>query len=172
MYPNPNQKIGLPVRKWLTASGDGLGTYNLIGDYSAAPQDFYFEPTNRFDIYTLIVTVSDNAQFNQVDYGAISNGLTNGIGFFYKPAGLPEIRILNTANIMQNLDFFSIITRAGLTQFAGNPQTLAAVVNVSAEFGMPFTLNAGDRLIERLNDNFTSLVSHTFGIKGIDFRVK
>jgi hypothetical protein len=172
MYPNPNKKIGLPTRRWLTASGDGLGTFNLIGDYSATPTDFYFETTYKFDIYSLIITISDNAKFNQIDYGAIPGGLTNGVGFFAKQVGIPEFRLLNTVNIKQNYEYLSFIEETRLTQFDGTPQTMQFVLDVENVFGIPFTLNAGDRFIVRLNDNFTTLVSHTFGIKGIDSRVK
>lgn len=37
------------------------------------------------------------------------------------------------------------------------------------DYGKPINMNAGDRFIVRLNDDFTGLVSHTFGLRGIKF---
>ena len=168
MYPD-KQGAGIPRRKWLTAVGDGTGTFNLIGDYSAAPQDFYYLATTKFDIKSLLICISDNLQFNQVDYGAIPGGLTNGVGFFYKPFDGAEIRLINTVNIKQNFEWQAIVEHVALTQYAGLPQTLQIDLDILDEFGLPLNLRAADKLIVRLNDNFTGLVSHTFGIKGRDF---
>ena len=167
MYPTKSD-IGIPRRKWLTASGDGLGTYNLIGDYSAAPVDFYYLSTTKFYIKSLLICISDNLQFNQVDYGAIAGGLTNGVGFFYKPFDGVEVRLINTVNIKQNFEWPAISEHVTLTQFAGLPQTLQIDLDLVDEFGLPFNLRSGGKFIVRLNDNLTTLVSHTFGIKGND----
>jgi len=158
---------GLPVRKFLTAAGDGTGTYNLIGDYSAAPQDFSFLAVNEVNIYTLLIAISDNANFNQGDYGAIVGGLTNGIGFFLNIPGTGEGRLIHPVNLKFNYEWLSITHNVSLTSFAGIAQTLCIGLQVSNDFGMPLQLLPGWRFIVRLNDNFTSLISQTFGIRGI-----
>jgi len=158
--------IGLPTQFFLTASGDGKGTYNLNGDYSAAPTDFYYQATTNYYIQTLLMSISDNANFNQTDYGAISGGLTNGIKFFIKPNGLSEIPLLSGVAFKQNYEWLSVTPDSKLTSFAGLAQTLTVDFNVTTEYGMPIKLGAGDRFIARLNDNFSTLVAHTIGLRG------
>jgi hypothetical protein len=93
---------GLSTQKFLTASGDGLGAYNLNGNYSAAPTDFYYQTTSKYDLYSILIVISDNATFNQIDYGAIVGGVTNGVKFFIKPNGAAEVPLLSGVAVKQN----------------------------------------------------------------------
>jgi len=38
---------------------------------------------------------------------------------------------------------------------------------MDGDYGMHFRLNPGDKFIIRLQDNFTGLIGHTFGLRGI-----
>lgn len=116
----------------------------------------------------MIIAISDGEKFNQGDYGAIAGGLTNGISFYVKPGTGPEFRIIHTTNIKYNYELLAIIERHELTQFNGLPQTLSLYLDVVGEFGTYFVLEKDWKFIVRLNDNFTGLISHSFGIKGIE----
>jgi hypothetical protein len=172
MFPRQMQPYGLPFRRWLTSTGDGLtGDFNLIGNYSASPTDFYYIAPYRYFVKSVIISISDDAGFNQSDYGAIPGGLTNGVGFFVRPANsLVDTRLIHTVNIKKNYEWLAIVERVQLTQFKGLPQTISIVLDVVDEFGIYFPLNPGDRFIVRLNDDFTGLIAHTFGLRGIDMR--
>lgn len=160
---------GLPFRFFLTSVGDGTGTYNLIGDYSAAPTDFFYQATSRFEIYTLAVTISDASKFNQEFYGGIAAGLTNGIRFYFKyPSGV-EVPIIISSPVKANYQWIEVASRANLTSFDGTAQTFQIMIGVHELFGKPFTLAAGERVLVRLNDNFTGLVGHTFRLHGTLF---
>lgn len=158
--------IGRPTQFFITATGDGQGAYNLIGDYSASPADFYYQATTNYYVQTLLISISDNANFTQSDYGAIAGGLTNGVKLFIKPNGLSEIPLLSGIAFKKNYEWLSVTPHASLTTFNGLAQTLSVNFDVTDEYGMPITLNVGDRFIIRLNDNFSTLVAHTFGLRG------
>ena len=158
---------GVPYRYFLTASGDGAGATNLNGNYAATPTDFYYLATNVFDIYTLAIAVSDNAKFNQVDYGAIAGGITNGVSFFMEIAPGVEIRLVSVNPVRHNYDWLSDMSDTQLTTFEGLSQTLVLTLHLEATFGMPLIIQPGWKVIVRLNDDFTSLINHTFAIRGI-----
>lgn len=158
---------GLPFRFFLTANGNGTGNSNLNGDYSATPTDFFYIATNHYDIYTLLVSISDNASFNQADYGAITLGLTNGVSFFMEIAPGDQRRLISTNPVKSNYNWLADISDAKLTSFAGLSQTLTLALHVKDTFGMPLTMLPGWKFIVRLNDNLTGLVNHTFALRGI-----
>lgn len=158
---------GRPTQFFLTASGNGQGVFNLNGDYSAAPTDFYYQATSTYYIHSLLVSISDSAGFNQTDYGAITSGtVVNGVKMFIKPNGLAEIPLLSGIGFKYNYEWLQVTPHTILTQFSGLPETLSVDFDIVADYGMPITMNVGDRFIIRLNDNFTGLVNHTFGLRG------
>jgi len=160
--------LGLPVQKFLTTNGDGTGSINATLNHSATPADYYYLVPGRYDIYSLLIAVSDDATFNQSDYGGIVSGLTNGIKMFVYNASMnAEIPLLSGVAIKKNFEWFQLTTNTGLTQFSGTPQTLRINFDIRQDYGMPICLSTGDKFIVRLNDNFTSLVGQTFGLRGI-----
>ncbi|MFA6060723.1 MAG: hypothetical protein WC756_21180 [Taibaiella sp.] len=159
---------GLATQKFLTTSGDGLGTYNLNGNYAAAPTDFYYKATSQYDIHSLLIVITDGAKFNQPDYGAITGGVTNGVKLFVRPAGsAADIALLSGVAVKQNHEWLSLTHDTNITSFEGLPQTLMVNFNIVTDYGKPITLGIGDKFIVRLNDDFTGLISHTFGLRGV-----
>ena len=161
---------GLPTQKFLTLAGDGLlsGTYNAVGNY-ATPTDFYYLTTTQYDIHSILITVTDNVTFNYNDYGGIPVGtVVNGVKFFvYNAASNTEIPLLGGKAFKYNYEWFEITANTGVTTFSGTPQTLRIVFDMEGDYGQNFRLNPGDKFIIRLNDNFSTLVGHTFGLRGI-----
>ncbi len=160
---------GLPFRFFLTAVGDGSGVYNLNGNYSAAPADFYYQSTGRYEIYTLSITVSDATKFNQPDYGGITAGVTNGVKFFFVSTTGVEIPIITNTSVKHNYEWIEVASSTDLTSFEGTAQTLHVALDLKSLFGRAFNLDAGERILVRLNDDFTGLVSHTFRLQGTLF---
>jgi hypothetical protein len=159
---------GQPFRFFFTSGGDGTGNKNLNGNY-ITPTDFFYEANTRFEIYQFLITVSDNASFNQLDYGGIVGGLINGISFLLEFSFGGEVPILTAEPIKYNYEWYEVATDVKLTTFAGLSQTLQVIVDLPRSFGRPLTLDPGDKVIVRLNDNFTGLVSHTFRLHGTKF---
>lgn len=160
---------GIPSVKFLT---NAIGSYQITTDNSAATVDYYYEPPEGygFVVHSLCVQISDDIKFNQIDYGAITGGLTNGLSFWVNTKGI-DSPLLAGQIVKRNLDWARISPNLTLTQWAGNPQTLIVNLDTDARFGLPFTLSSvnKDRVILRTKDNFTPLVDHTFAIGGILF---
>ena len=160
---------GQPFRFFLTAAGDGTGAKNLNGNY-ATPTDFFYMADSRYEIYSLIIAISDATTFNQTDYGGIAIGtITNGVQLFLGFASGGEVPILISTPLKFNYEWYEVASEARLTTFSGTPQTLHIVVDLPRLFGRPLTMDPGDKVIVRLNDNFTGLVSHTFRLHGTKF---
>ena len=161
---------GLPTQKYLTLAGDGLisGTYNAIGNY-ATPTDFYYLTSTIYDIHSILIAITDLTTFNYNDYGGIPIGtVLNGVKMFVYNAALNlEIPLLSGKAIKYNYEWFELTANTGLTSFSGTPQTLRVVFEMDGDYGMNFRLNPGDKFIVRLQDNFTGLIGHTFGLRGI-----
>lgn len=153
---------------FVTEAGNGTGSHNLIGNYSTAAVDFYYQPTTQFDIHTILMAITDNASFNQQDYGGIAGGLTNGVKFYIRIAGAPfDIPLLGGTTFKQNYEWLTVSADARLTSFAGTAQTLSVLFRLADEYGKPLTINAGDRIIARLNDDFSTLVHQSLALRGI-----
>lgn len=159
---------GIPVQYFLTQTCNNSAARNLNGNYSAAPVDFCYQATTRYDVHSLLVAISDNANFNQIDYGAIPDGtIVNGISFWIQPSGQAKIPLLSGYVVIHNYDWLSMTAFHSLTSFAGLSQTLIANFAIVDSYGHPLVLRPGDKIGITLNDNFSSLVAHTFRIRGI-----
>lgn len=160
---------GIPTVKFLT---NASAQYQVTTNNSAATVDYFYEPPAGygFVVESLCVQIADDANFNQIDYGAISGGLTNGISFWIVSNGV-EIPLLAGQVVKRNLDWARITPDLKLTQWAGLPQSLIINLSTDARFGLPLTLSSvnADRILVRTKDNFTSLVDHTFAIGGVLF---
>jgi len=163
----PGPYGGVPYTKFLTAAGDGTGSDNLNGNYSAAATDFYFAPGVGFDfdVYSLVIQISDNAAFNQIDYGAIGSGLTNGVAFFVN-GGAGDIPLLSGKIVKQNNDWYRITSNVVLSTFVGTPQTMGVDLQMQQHFGLPLVLPSGTKFIVRLHDDLSGLVYHSFCLRG------
>ena len=158
---------GLPTQKFLTTTGVSTGIFNINQDYSLTQTDVYYLADDTYALHSVLATISDNAKFLQSDYGAIAGGLTNGIELFLYSAALDfEIPLMSGAKIKANYDWLAFAADTRLTSFEGNPQTLAINFNLTEHYGVPLVMEAGDKFIVRLNDNFSTLVSQTFGLRG------
>jgi hypothetical protein len=159
---------GLPFVKFLTTNGDGTGTNNLTGNYSSSSTDFYYQPTStqKFYIHQVIIQLSDATKFSQVDYGGTTT-LTNGVKFYINQNGT-EIPLISGFAFKSNEDYFALTPHILLTTFAGTADTMCIQFDVEHDFGLPLMLDGAEntKFIVRLNDNFTSLTSHRFSLRG------
>lgn len=160
--------MGLPVIRPLTTTGDTLGTFNAIGNYSASITDFYYQVPDNYSFLMTEVsfTVSHATKLEQYDYGGITGGISNGIKIFLRLRGV-EVQILANQVIKQNNDFYVLTFSVEKSNFSGIPQTLTASFRLLQDYGMPLYLESGDRIIIRLNDSFLDLSAHKFVAKGI-----
>jgi hypothetical protein len=162
--------LGLPVQHFLTLTGSGLpAERNLNGDYSAADTDAYWEvPAGvTYDAYSVMIVITDNASFNQTDFGAITAGtVVNGIRQYIRMDGGVYTPLLSGYAISANYHWFSMAHDIVLTTFAGSGQTLSINVDLVKSFGGPLHLQTGWRYVYRMHDNFTGLISQTVTLRG------
>ena len=157
------------IFKLLSSNGDGTGTVNAIGDYSVTPLSLKLKLTGTIlpvEIERLIVMIQDTGAFDAEKYG---NGitLTNGIRVYVRDI---------TDAVIEELTMFPILSSgdwAGhchdLNHFTfGTGDEIATVRWTFAKSGAPVTIDfsKGQYLEALLNDDFTGLVKHRFGVQG------
>lgn len=163
---NPTSQ-GEYFSRFLDETGDGSGNKDAIGDYSAVVTDFLITPpvNNTFDIFRLLVQIADTGP---IDAGFYGNNivLTNGIRL---------LLLDNTGTIITDyVDTMPIITNANWARFAfdakktdfGAGQNYIDIRWTFQRGGRPLRLR-NQSLAVRLNDDFTSLTSHTFLMQGL-----
>jgi len=166
--PSELGQVERPRHILMTTAGDGTGNSNFINNYSVTPADLYYQAVKPISIYSLQINISDGGSFAQTEYGNIT-ALANGVKFFFKPSGMPEVPLVGSVVIKNNLDLVDFASRFDLVQWSGTPQTFIAHVHTLEQYGCPILLAVGDRIIIRLNDNFTGLINQVFTIGGKEF---
>jgi len=154
---------GTPKFNFLTLNGDGVTT-NLNGNYSAAATKAWFEAPAKLDVYSFLVTISDNANFVQTGWGGGAT-LTNGISFsIYNKEYNVEFTIISQFVFKENCDWYYLSPESHLTNFAGLSQTMCMELDIRKRFGKPFNFAKGDRFIVNLHDDFTHLVAQSVSV--------
>lgn len=157
---------GSPTFKYLTVAGDGTGEHNLSGNYSSTAIDAHYLAVTDFFIHAGICAISDSSKFIQANYGGLNAALTHGVKIIYKPNGGAEQMMFNSAGIKANYEWLSIGADTSLTSFDGSAQTQVVTFDFVKMFGKCMHLAPGDKMIVRLNDNFTGIDHQSFAISG------
>jgi hypothetical protein len=166
-----------PLVRILDTNGNGTGTTNAIGNYTAGgvgTTDFYIQPAAGTDLTLarLIVQVEDTAIVAD-DYGNIAGGLTNGVQ-------LLQVRQGDTHNltggiaVKNNADWARIChdserkawgpgnefltVRYTFARFTDDRETIVG--------GLRLIGHASEKFVVRLSDNLTGLVAHYFTVEG------
>jgi len=164
--------LGLPTQKFLTDTGDGLGTLSYIGDYSTVAKDIYYEADSEFRIRTIHANITDDDKVLQETYGSLPS-LTNGVKFFIKPSFLgTPIPLVSGYAVHNNYEWSIISSTVDIIAYEDTlkaTRTLNISFDLIRDYGVPLVLLPGDQFIVRLNDDFTGLVNHTFHIRGTEF---
>jgi len=160
-----SDEMGVPWHSFLTVAGNGTGAYNHNGDYSTTAAEVFYQAPAKYVIHTVFATIADASAMNQVDYGAIAGGLTNGVTLWIMKQGV-EIPLLGGLVIKNNQQWLNVTPDALLTNFPGVPQSFIPVFRLTEGYGSPLVLNPGERFIVKLHDDFTGLVDHTFTLRG------
>jgi len=158
------------LSRYLDTDGDGTGTKNAIGDYSGAAEEFFIEvpASKHYSIARLIVRIEDVGNFDAGKYGN-NITLTNGIEV--------EVRDNDDVVLIDLTDGVAIKTNAqwaglchDLTIHAfGTGNDTATIRWTFARSGDPIALEAGHKLVVKLNDAFDNLVQHYFLLQGQEY---
>lgn len=166
-FGNP---AGVPYTKTLSTNGDGTGTYNIVGDYSGAPTDFYYQaPVGvKYYLNAVTVTITDTSKFNVDGFGGLA-ALTNGIEMIYSDLGVEHV-LLGGRQIKTNGEWPVVTPYVKLIPFANlsGADLLSVTFKLKELYEIPLILS-GDhdrKFIVRVNDDFTGLVTHQYVLHG------
>ena len=156
-----------PFNQIASISGDGTGTVNQNGNYSAAPQLFSVQcpPGVTMFISHVHIVVADNATINMLDWGGIVNGLTNGIKIETRIGGVVRDS-LEGFRIKQNVDLLAIC-ETEITSYAGGDQAILGVVFFSDSYNGSLQLDPGDYFGMVINDNLSTLAKQFMAVWGL-----
>ncbi len=160
------QKIRLD--RFLDTNGDGSGANLVTGDYSSAEEIFYIQPSagEAFRVARIIIYIEDTGSFDSGSYGnglALANGIqvrvqNDGGTIADMTAGLP---------VKTNTQWGRMCYDIKTSNFGSGNEAMGVRWTFTA--GGQFVRLDGDnneRLEVVVNDDFSSLVDHSFLVQG------
>lgn len=163
----------LPKQYFLTSVGDGSGDIDLVGDYSAAAQDFYIEFPYHFSVKSLLISMALENKAELGVYGSIDVGeLTNGVKFFIQFPGVAEVQLLAGLAFTCNCSWYRVTKDIELIPFEDtlkSARMFPVLIDLEKRYGCYLNVVPGTKFIVRLHDDFTGLLRHSFNIGGLEF---
>lgn len=158
------------VDQYLTTGGDGSGSEEQTVDGSVTPVEFYITPPAG-QVYLIKFMSWDMICSSSIDslltYGNIAP-LTNGVIFAVEEvAAAVTIRGLNgTRPIRDNADLFFMGMQGTDIGNRNDANALTGYTDFMQVFGSPLRLTEEERLVCRVQDDLTSIVSQKMLVTG------
>ena len=155
------------VFQLMSTNGDGTGTTNAIGDYSAGT-DFYITPgsTQRYAIFRMLVFIEDTQALSADEYGNLA-ALANGVRVVLRDKNDAEIIDLTAGVTIKNNAQWAQVCHDSKQSDYGSGNNFVSVRWTFAKAGSPIFVQEHEKLVVELSDNFTGLVTHTFIVQGL-----
>jgi hypothetical protein len=157
----------------MDTAGDGTGTKNLIGNYSATASAVtvaYIASAGGggADLHRLIFSIKDTSGMLAEEYGNASSLLV-GYSFEILDADSNSILDLNDGfKIQDNSDFATLCYDVDVKSWGTSPTNEMLVARWTfSRAGSPLQLDPGYRIQTTLNDDFSGLLSHRFMVQGV-----
>lgn len=160
----PNRPM---ISQFCDSLGTGLGTINIIADYSGAATDFWIEPPagEIWHILRIMVKISDSGNFRPEWYGA--NGpLTNGLKIIHEVNSVDN-DLTGQLPIRNIGEMAAYMFDIKLHDFGAGDKFITGRWSFSRS-GVALALNGdtNDKLIVRVNDDMSGLTGHKFIAQG------
>jgi len=179
--PEDEQITTLPFRQYFTSDGTITGSNDWTIDGSTSSQDFYINATPDYEIYInqISVLIGDGGSPNLNGYGALS-ALTNGVEWVYFNQQEGEYQLHD--GVKSNLEFIRLGAKTGAigdsttayladVSGGGTEKSYLPLIDISETFGKPWGIRlrkgSTDKLIFRIRDNLTGLITHNAIAYGI-----
>ena len=164
-----NAPVNTMLCRYLDTAGDGSGTKNANGNYSAAEEVFYIQPpaSTIYRIARMIVSAEDASTMQAQEYGNLGAALGTGIEVRVQNDSGTVIDLTDSATVQTNAHWGRLCYDADVKSWgAGNE--LLVVRWTFAKSGVPLRLDgdANERLEVVLNDDLRGLISHYFLVQG------
>lgn len=164
--------VKTPFSRWLDTNGDGSGTKEAIGDYSAAPQSFSITPSQVTDaeevmrVARMIVSIEDSGAFSAEKYGYMS-ALTNGVRLVVTRDSVEIDDGMNGVPVTSNAEWGALCYDASVkTWGVGNQMLLVRWTFEKTGSIIRLDGEAKESLDIVLNDDFSGLIKHRFLVQG------
>jgi hypothetical protein len=156
-----------PISQYMDTTGDGTGTYEANGDYSGAAEEFLYVAARPVEIHRMVVTIEDTVGMQAEEYGNLGAALTNGVVVEIRDENDNVLVVLTGQDpVHTNAEWGSHCYDVDLKTW-GSGDELLLVRWTFEKKGEPVQLDTGQKLVVRLNDNFTGLLQHRFFAQGI-----
>ena len=168
-YGRVSDTKGIVLR---SATDDGIIGLNhdAAVDGSITPVKFWVQPLPNefFELTKTTVGISDSGNPSVQDYGSIVGPLANGIQFFIELNGQ---EILFGPPIDSNVELINRAPEVQEIQFSGSVRLRVHTFDLLDHTSRGVTLNGAtnDKFGVVIRDDLSSLVTHTFTIKGYSF---
>ncbi len=149
---------------YLDTVGNGTGSSDGAVDASGADVVLKYVPTKGVKIHRMLVFIRDSGAIQAERYGAISNGLTNGI-LMIATDGTESVDLMGGLPVKSNADWSRNCYDMQPLTF-GSGDNFVNVRWTFAKSGIPLIMEAGDSLEVTLQDDLSGLVEHRFKIEG------
>ncbi len=154
--------------KHLDTVGNGTGTHNAVGNYASTPTEFLLIPAKSVLIYRMLITVEDASGFKAEIYGS-GVALTNGIDLEVRDEEDNVQELFTDAHSVKTnshwaMYCFDVDVKSWRTSGAGDEMLVARWT--FSRMGAPLRLREGQKLVIKLNDDFTGLILHHFVAQG------
>lgn len=157
--------------RYADTNGNGTGTKQATGDYSAATEIFYLQPAagEIFHVTRLLVYIEDAGPFNMDNYGGLAGALANGITVRIQDDSGTILDLTDGIPIDHNGAWSRVCYDADPINYGSGNDAVAARWTFERS-GVPVRLvgDNNERLEIVLNDNFTGLAEHTFLFQGFE----
>jgi hypothetical protein len=154
---------------YLTDNGTSSGANNLAVNGSSTPVPYWVGPPasdragsdgfSSFHVERVIFHIEDSGAFTTVDFGAISNGLTNGCGFDFVSTST-TVDLLDGYPLKTNGDLVHYMYDIRLDAWGGGNGGISArwsFFKIQND-GAGMVLESGEKLQFTINDDLTGLV--------------
>lgn len=169
---SPTSTNGEYITQFADTTGDGSGTRNAIGNYSAAglgATDFIFirDIETTVHLYRLVTQIEVAANVAADIYGD-QVALTNGIRVLKLDAdGNVDRDYTNGESIKTNAWWARYCFDVNYVTFPGGGNNYIDVRWTFSRGGAPIKLRKGESFVLRLNDDFSGLLGHFFQLQGV-----
>ena len=157
------------ISRYADTTGDGTGSPDAVGDYSAATTDFKItaQPGQTLSLGRMIVSIEDTAGMAAADYGNIAGGLTNGITVLILDDVGGTLSTLTPAAVQTNGDWAHVCYDANVLTWGAGSEHFVVRWTFSNS-GAAIQLNPGQSLCIRCADDLTGLLVHRFLVQGYE----
>ena len=160
--------------RYLDINGDGTGTKEAVGNYSAGVEEFYIEPaaTVSYRVHRLIISLEDTTGMQADEYGNLAAALTNGVSIQEKDGSGVITDFTDSLPIKTNAGWGALCYDVDVKSWGQTPTNEFLLARFSFDKfgeGLWLTGELGEYLTVVLNDDFTGLISHKFLAQGTIF---